>query len=497
MHRPQKSDRLSKFWLFQEIGGRESGLIAWVFMLLSALPYFVASQPQLADYPSHLARYHILLNQGQSPWLSHYYTIDWQWTGNLGADLLILGAAPLIGLERAGWLLGAILPPLTGLGIIAVEWVLRRKIGVGAILAMALIWSPAMGLGFYNFCLSLALALLAFALWVRMEGWRGRSWIFLPIGPLVWLCHLSGWGILGILVFGYEWSRRKNFSVFWASWPLLLPFVFFFLGSGEGTGQHLLNYGRNVWAYKQGIWELALRGYSKDLDVASLWLVLGIIGCALIERKIDGRLGWAAFLLLLLSWVVPRHLGGGDYADYRLIAVGLLVACLAIRIPVSRLVFAMACLLFIVRLGVTTAAWERSGRETDALLATLEHIPVGARVAGAVVVQPSTWVLNPLEHVSSYATVRRDALVNSHFAVPGVHTLQVKGLGASFADPSHRILNVPGTPIDLTHFKPAEYADYLWFVGGEVPSALPKGAEIIVQTPEGFLARLAKPLHER
>src|SRR5205085_5960299 len=107
----------------------------------------------------------------------------------------------IFGLETAGWLIGFIIPPMTGLGLVAVDWQLRRRVGMGAWLAFATIWSPAMGMGFYNFCLSLALALFAFATWVKLEGWRWRWALFVPIGLLVWLCHASGWGILGVLVF--------------------------------------------------------------------------------------------------------------------------------------------------------------------------------------------------------------------------------------------------------------------------------------------------------
>ena len=109
------------------------------------------------------------------------------------------------------------MPVLIGLGIIAVEWALRRRIGVGTFLALAFVWAPPQLMGFLNYGLSLGLSLLAFALWVRLEGWRWRWALFLPIGALVWLAHVSGWGVLGIMVFGYEWSRSKTWRAFVAT----------------------------------------------------------------------------------------------------------------------------------------------------------------------------------------------------------------------------------------------------------------------------------------
>lgn len=467
---------------------REGLWIGLALALLSALPFLVAAYPQMTDYPSHLARWRVMLDGGHSPFLAHYYVFAWQWNGNLGADLLIRAFAPVFGLEAGGRILGAIIPPLTGLGVIAVEWALRRRVGIGALLAMALIWSPAMVLGFYNFCLSLALALLSFALWVRLEG-RGWRWApFVVLGVLTWLCHVSGWGVLGVLVFGYEWQRRPSLAAFVALWPLALPFVLLMLtASSAGSAP----YGGDLFAYKRLIWLMALRDQCKGLDVGTLALIGALVLAAVVWRRFDGRLGWAAAILALLTLAVPRHLGGGDYADYRLIAVALMVGCMAIRGPVPRWLLWLAPLLFLVRLGVTTVAWHDQSREAEAMLGALDHIPEGARVAGAVVMDTGDWALDPHGHLPSYATVRRDALVNSHFAVTGVHMLRLRNGPAGFTDPSQRILHVPGTPIDLAAFAPARSADYLWYIGRETPARLPAGAEVIYSTRGSFLARLA------
>jgi hypothetical protein len=153
--------------------------------------------------------------------------------------------------------------------------------------------------------------------------------------------------------------------------------------------------------------------------------------------------------------------------------------------------------LFLYRLGLTTEAWQRQSRELELALGALDYLPVGAKVAGAVVVEPQAWRLNPFEHAPSYATVRRDALVNSHFAIPGVHMLQLKGGGpggdAGFVDPSQRIIRWRGQRIDLTRFKPAKQADYLWYFSRLPPDRLPPGTKVLYATRMSFLARLAKP----
>ena len=476
-------------------GQREGLALGIALALLTCLPVLLAVYPQMGDYPSHLARYHVMLADGQNPGLARYYGFEWKWTGNLGVDLLIGPLARLIGLEPAGRLIAGLIPVLTGLSILTVEWTLRKRIGAGSLLAFAFIWSPSLLLGFLNFALSLALALFAFAGWVRLAQWRWRWALFLPIGLLVWLCHVSGWGVLGLLVFGYEWQkgwewqRGKIWRAFLAPWPLTMPILPMLFGAGT---KGLFSYGAHVLVYKLAIWLKAMRDQSEQLDLLSAALVLVVLLIALGRKRIDGRLGWAALLLLLGSLAVPRQIVGGDYADYRLISAGLLVACLAIDWPLPRWVLYLAPVLFLSRLAVTTEGWLAGSRDTAELLAALDHVPQGARIASAVASDQSVWAFNTFEHIGSYAVVRRDALVNSNFAVPRVHMLIMRDGGRNFIDASQRIKFRPGEPIDLSQYQPARQADYLWYVGPPEPSRLPPGAVVIWRSRDGLLARLAK-----
>ena len=469
-------------------GSREGLALGIVLALLASLPVLVAAIPQMADYASHLARYHVMLDGGRSPFLARFYEFDWRWTGNVGVDLLIRPFAVVFGLETGARIITAIIPALTGLGILAVEWALRRRIGAGSLLALALIWSPSWAMGFLNFGLSLALALLAFALWVRLEERRWRPLLFLPISLVVWACHMTGWGVLGVLVFGYELHRRRNLWAFLAPWPLLPPVLPLLFGGGT---KGLLSYGKAPWVYKTGIWMQAMRDQIADLDMYSLGFLLALIAWALFRRRLDGRLGIAMAIFLVLTIAVPRHLGGGDYADYRLIAIALMVGCMAIDVPGPRLLLWLAPVLFLLRLAVTTQSWQAYSRAAEQMLTVTDHLPQGARVAAAVVIERSGWALDPFQHLPSYATVRKDALVNTHFAVPGVHMLHLREGGPDFADPSHRVFHRRGVPIDLSEFAPARHADYLWYVGKVEPTRLPAGATIVYRTKGSFLARLA------
>ena len=479
--------------------------------LLSALPVIVAHYPQMSDYPAHLARYHVMIDAGmpacaRDPFLALYYGFRWAWTGNVGVDLLIGPLAALFGLEPAGRIITALIPPLTGLGLLAVEWALRRRVTAAAILAFAFIWSPMMLIGLLNFTLGQTLALWAFALWVVLAGRRWRWALFVLVGLVVWLCHLSAWVMLGALVLGYEWARRHGPGVAragdrWravlAPWPLLAPIVPMAMSAGGAAGTNgAFTYGAYWWVYKQAIWLKAMRDSSFALDYLSLVVVGAVLLVAFVARRIDPRLGWAALILLAGAVVVPRHISGGDYADYRLVTSGLMVACLAVDWPAGVRArwagMAAAAGLYLLRLAVTATAWHADSSQTARLLGALDHIPRGAVVASAVVVSPEAWPLDHFEHIGDYAVVRRDALTNGNFAVPHVHMLHLKTRGSDFADPSQRLLQRASQPVDLARFAPAQQADWLWYVGPAEPASLPAGATVVWRAPGALLARLAK-----
>jgi len=464
-------------------------LAAVVLALLAALPALVARYPQMTDYPAHLARWYVMLDYGQNPVLARFYGFRMAWSGNLGADLLMFPMNALFGLETGGRLIVIMIPMLTGLGLIAAEKALRGRIGIGAVLAMATIWSPALLMGFLNFTLSVALALFAFALWIRMAGHKWRDAVFVPIGLIVWLCHQSGWGVLGVMIFAYEWRVRGKFiSAGLATFPLWLPIVPTLLAGSQAPGS--LNYGPRVLVVKWIEWKTALRDQIQWLDIASAILFIAMPFVALALKRLDGRLGWSALFIAVLALVIPRHLGGGDYADYRLIGVALMLGALAIDWRPPAWVMPIAALPFALRLVVTSLSWHAHSADVSQMLGALDHVPRGARVASAVREPMGGWETFLFGHVGCYSTVRRDALTNAHFAIPGVHMLELKEPGWNYTDPSQRFMVRGRKQVDLSTFAPARGADFLWYFGDVEPKAMPVGAQVIYRTPHSFLARL-------
>lgn len=493
-------------------GGRMEWWLAVALALLSCLPVLAVRYPQMSDYPAHLAGYYVMLDGGHDPVLARYYDWRWQWGGNVGVELIIRPFAALFGLETGAKIIVALIPPLTGLGLCAVAGALRRRPGIGVMLAFAFIWSPMLLIGLLNFALGQALALWAFALWITLAAPRQRGLraaLFVPIGLGVWLCHISAWGILGVLVAGYEgslaagWWPRVRALI--RPWPLLAPLLVMALHHAGGIMMAGgTSYGGAYWwVFKRAIWLKAMRDAAFPLDFLGEAAVLAAIAAAMMRRAIDPRLGWAALALALLSIALPRHIAGGDYADYRMVTAGLMIGCLAIDWQPAgargRLIVLFgAPALYLARLAATTLSWQADSAETERLLGALDHIPQGARVASVVLVPTDQWPLDRLEHIGAYAVLRRQALVNANFAIPGVHMLHLKV--PYYTDPSQCLFGPPDRPVDLARFPPAAGADYLWYVGAPPPNRLPAGARIIYVAPGTFVARLAplaKPRGER
>ncbi|MFM5908877.1 MAG: hypothetical protein ACKOPO_15010 [Novosphingobium sp.] len=470
---------------------RRDAVLALLLALIAALPPLLARYPQMADYPAHLARWHVMRDLADNPVLQQAYQFRWAWSGNLGVDLLIQPLAALFGLEAAGRIVVIALPMLVVLGIFAVERALGRRPGVGTFLAMMTVWSPALLLGFVNFTLSVVLALFAFALWVKGDGSCWRAWVMVPLSVAVWLCHLSGWGLLGVMVFGHELANRGNpLRAAIATWPLWLPLALTLLTikpSPAGSG-----WGSSVVLVKIHFWTMALRDQWQPLDIACVALLIAAPFVALGRGRIDLRLGWAAAGLALLATFMPRYLGGGDYADYRLTTLALMLGALAVNWRPRWPVMALALVPFLIRIALTTQFWTAGSQEASAVIAGLDRLPQGARLAVAVRAEDLGWTPLHDSHVGAYATVRRDALTNANFAVPGVHMLSLRADAGAKSDPS-QIINVePGERVDLSRFAPVRDAQFLLYQGSLPPSALPRGAQVMHRTAGSMLLRLAK-----
>lgn len=462
---------------------RPYGPLLAVMALLSLGPFLAASLPSMIDLPGHIGRYAVMLDAGRSPDLSAFYRFDWHLVGNLGVDLIVAGLGEWLGAERAAWLASAAIAPLTLLGIAAVSRSLHGRIQPGAVASGCFAMANPLMFGFVNYCLSFAFALLVFAAWVR---WRDRPPArFVPLLALAalgtWLAHALGWGVLVLLVAGFElerlWQRRSPAALTDAalrSLALLPPIVLTLAWRGQGGA--LIAWGDDLLVRKVMNWVVMLRGEAKWIDLLTPALLALACLAAWRRQAIDARLAVGAMVLALAVMVMPTTLFGSWGADERLAPATVIAALLSLRWQGSRrpaLAFAaLAFALFAVRTVMITRDWHALDRSYTSHLAALDRVPVGARIHAVVLADEchTAWQSRAYVHLPSLAIVRRHALVNSQWLLPGGALLQVRNpLDPRFThDPSQML---PGfdcngairRPLDtrLRQLAPGAW-QYLW-----------------------------------
>jgi hypothetical protein len=469
----------------------ETRAFAIAMVLLATVPLLLPPIPPLTDLMGHMGRYRVQLDIGSSPSLAQYYRFDWAVIGNLGCDLLVQLLAPLIGLEPTVKLIVLAIAPLTVAGILLVAREVHGRIPATAIFALPLAYGYPFQFGFLNFVLAMALTLIAFAFWLRMARTGHTRWrpqIFLVVSFVIWVAHSFAWGVLGILCFIAELVRERKSGMPWlrSVWravltclPLAPPALLLLPWRGQAAPRG--TFGWFQWGFKFRWLYSVLRERVEIWDLAGAALLYGVGLSGLFGkpwRRYEPILGFAALFLLATYICLPRILLSSAYADMRLVPFMLAVAILALRPLADRRVatfvagFALA--FFGARIAVSTLAFLKYERNYEVQLKALDHVPIGSKVLALATVPCRTvWYTTRMEHLSSMATVRRDAFVNDQWVAPGAQLLRVHyhAAGRYFShDPSQilrnpycRARNEPILELALAVF-PRPAFDYVWMI---------------------------------
>lgn len=417
---------------------------ALAMVLLAAVPLLWPGVPPLLDLPGHMGRYQVQLALDSSPALQQFYTFEWRLIANLGIDLLVELLAPLIGLENAVKLIVLAIPPLTVGGLLWVAYEVHGRVQPTTLFALPFAYNFPLFFGFVNFALAMALALLAFAFWLRLARQgrlRLRAILFVPISLLLWVVHAFGWGTLGVLAFSAELVRQhdsgRNFIVagFRAGLHCLAlapPVVLMLMWRSDSSGR------TGDWFNWDRKWDwlvMSLRDRWEWFDIGALVLVVAVLAAAPFFRRVvySRNLLASALFLVAVYVLLPRIVFGSAYADMRLAPYLFAIALVAIRFNegASRRAmqaFAIAGLAFVLaRAGGNTASTWLYDRSYDRELAALDHVPHGARLVTFVGRQcREPWAMSRLLHLSGLAVVRRDAFSNDQWTMEGAQLLDVR-----------------------------------------------------------------------
>lgn len=463
-------------------------------ILLAGVPLWASAIPPLTDLLGHMGRYAVQLDAGRSPDLARWYQFDWQWIGNLGVDLLVQLLGPYLGVEAATKLIVIAIPMLTVAGFLAVAHEAHGRVPPTAFFTLPLAYSLPFFWGFVNFALSMALAFLAFALWLRLARLgrdRLRFLLFAPLSLVLWTAHIYGWATLCVLAGSAEWMRaievrpvtraavaRAGARCLCLLPPLVLMAMQFRHGGagGQPFGFHWFD-----WPLKVTWLASVLRDRWALFDQLSVLFLCVILFLAqnrawVMRAGPQGRaLGMAAALFAVLYVLMPHTLLGSAYADMRLLPYVLATAFLAIGPSVRRAQSVASVALAFAALRLIGTGWSAHlyDRSLRAELTALDHLPRGARLL-TFVGKPCTsiWAWHRLDHIAGLALVRRHAFANDQWQAQGAQLISVHypAAGRYESDPSQFIvdprcagLERHAFPHAISSFPRAAF-DYVWIV---------------------------------
>ncbi|MES2096446.1 MAG: hypothetical protein V4459_06775 [Pseudomonadota bacterium] len=458
--------------------------------LLAMVPLLWPDIPPLVDLPGHMGRYRVQLDLYNYKWLTDWYNFNWQLIGNLGVDLLVEIFGPILGLELTVKLVVLSIPPLIVIGLLWIAREVHGKIPATALFALPLAYCFPLQFGFVNFMLSMALALPAFALWLRLARlgkFRLRAAIFVPLSCALWICHTFGWGVLGVLAFSAEMVREhdrvraenglrigkptaagaKRWAMAWVRaglhcLPLALPMLLMIMWrSGGGVSGETGDWFN--WRAKITWLTMVLRDRWMPFDIGSTAVMALVLYKAFRDRNVEysRSLGLSALFLLAVFILLPRIVFGSAYADMRLAPFMVAIALIAIRprngpadislMPQrpdrsagelqaiaekrrSRTMMTVAALglaFVLVRTAGTTISFFMFDQRYDRELKALDYVPIGARLISFVGQNCTVdWKMSRLEHLPGLALERNMAYTNDQWSMAGAQMLTTRYMAA-------------------------------------------------------------------
>ena len=468
-------------------------------VLATTVPLLYPPVPPLVDLFGHMGRYRVELDLDRSVFLREYYDYHWAAIGNLGVDLLIIPLGRLLGLEPAVKLIVLLIPPLTAGGMLWVAREVHGRVPPTAFFALPFIYGYPFLFGFVNFTLSVALAFVAFGLWLRLgrlEQTKLRGIVFVPISVLVFFCHTYGWGLLGLMCFSADAVRLHDHGRSW--WRagieaalhtsvMALPILVMLIWRSETHGGQTIDWFN--WKVKWRWIYSALRDRWKWFDIGSLIVPALVFVYALVSPKLtlSRNLAFSAIVLAVSFAILPRIIFGSAYADMRLVPYLMAVALLAIRFrgapdrTTAQVLAVLGLLFFASRTAANTLSLGLAAKDQTAKLEAISHMPEGTRVISLVgMTCQEYWPLLRNGHLGAMVIVRRDGFANDQWLLEGVNLLDLKYRAAGYyaADPSqlvrpnhcldplHRMIDT-----SLTNLPRGDF-DYVWLI--DVPPYSPE-----------------------
>jgi hypothetical protein len=180
------------------------------------VPLFLVDVPPLLDYPNHLARMYVLAFGAHDPILSQMYQQHWAIIPNLAVDLVMPEMLRVMPIYLAGRVVLGMTLLLPLVGAIVYHRVAFGVRSYWPLAAALTAYNALFILGFMNFQLSLGMALLVAAGWLR---WRDGHPMAVALGgamatTAIFFMHVFGLLFLAVLLgteeLAWLWQNRSD-----------------------------------------------------------------------------------------------------------------------------------------------------------------------------------------------------------------------------------------------------------------------------------------------
>ncbi len=308
---------------------------AIILMLAAVAPIWAFEYFPSQDGPSHVYNAHVLLHLDDAPY-SRVYTADWSPVPNMLGTALLVGLGALVGVGIAEKLLLTLIVVGFSAGFL---WLVRgdqKRAPPLALLGPMLAFNYPLHMGFYSFCLGMALVP-----WAWEASRRQHAIAVGALAVVAWFAHLVP--ALLILVGGVVFHPRRS----WTLLPAVGLVIWYATGFSGGDSVR--------WPLGKLIDVLISLRVTASYVGAQEWLGMGIavalaglIGWRLRMGEIDARWLIIAAAALVLYLALPDGSAGHWFLSERLsLAPWLALAPLAVvdRFPRTQLtVFACVTL---------------------------------------------------------------------------------------------------------------------------------------------------------
>lgn len=361
-------------------------MLAALYVVLAAVavyPVFTVAVPPLVDYPNHLARMHILANAADVPELRGNYVADWKLHPNMAMELIVPQLARFMSIYMAGKVfIAATLLLLLG-GTMTLRKTLYGKVGLWPVVTFLLLYSHILFWGFLGYLFTAGLGLFAFSAWIglRERGPLLRIAAFSTITIILYVSHLFGLLVYGLLVLGYELWRVRDFKIFSrdmvGAWSVsgaqfVLPFALFaqWTIANSSPVPALTEYGPLRLRFIALISPVHMGIPAIDIPTA-IFLALVFALCR--SNKSIGFAGEMKLPILLLTaaaLALPQYLSSVWGTHFRIPTIIACVLVAGVRIEpeawrLARIVACAAIGMFCLRTAVVTLEWAEIDRKFE------------------------------------------------------------------------------------------------------------------------------------